>query len=188
MESIGRIFIRLFWELFNRRLSPRGFTLIELMIVVAIIGILSAIAIPNFARYQSKSRQAEAKIALASIYGGEKAFFAEYSAYLQDLAAVGYVPEGFKRYYATGWSASNTGTVTGYSGAVGGMPNYPMTNFPGAWTQCATSGQEGLLTGVHGADVQSFTARASGQLRESQDCDIWHITELKHLRNMQINL
>ncbi len=47
--------------------KQEGFTLIELMIVVAIIGILAAIAIPNFLQYQMKSRQSEAKTNLQAI-------------------------------------------------------------------------------------------------------------------------
>ncbi|RYZ36388.1 MAG: prepilin-type N-terminal cleavage/methylation domain-containing protein [Myxococcaceae bacterium] len=53
-----------------------GFTLIELMIVVAIIGILAAIAIPNFIRFQAKSKQSEAKTNLKAIFTAQKAYFA----------------------------------------------------------------------------------------------------------------
>ncbi|WP_447984520.1 type IV pilin protein [Nitrospira sp. Nam74] len=62
--------------------SNKGFTLIELMIVVAIIGILAAIAIPNFLQYQMKSRQAEAKTNLQAIRTSEIAFQAERGCYL----------------------------------------------------------------------------------------------------------
>ena len=62
--------------------GQKGFTLIELMIVVAIIGILAAIAIPNFLQYQLKSRQSEAKVNLNAIKTSEVAFQAEKGCYL----------------------------------------------------------------------------------------------------------
>jgi type IV pilus assembly protein PilA len=68
--------------MFKQLKGQKGFTLIELMIVVAIIGILAAIAIPNFLTYQLKSRQAEAKTNLQAIKTSEVAFQAERGCYI----------------------------------------------------------------------------------------------------------
>lgn len=59
-----------------------GFTLIELMIVIAIIGILAAIAIPNFVNYQLKSKSAEVKNNLGAIRLTQEAYRSEYDAYV----------------------------------------------------------------------------------------------------------
>ena len=67
--------------LLKLRKKTKGFTLIELMIVVAIIGILAAIAIPNFLRYQAKSKQSEAKANLGAIFTSETSYKAEKDIY-----------------------------------------------------------------------------------------------------------
>ncbi|MCG8587713.1 MAG: prepilin-type N-terminal cleavage/methylation domain-containing protein, partial [Proteobacteria bacterium] len=59
-----------------------GFTLIELMIVVAIIGILAAIAIPNFLRFQLRARSSEGKTNLAAIRTSEESYNAEFGGYI----------------------------------------------------------------------------------------------------------
>ncbi len=78
--------------------NKNGFSLIELLIVVAIIGILSIIAIPQYGYYKKKARQAEAKNGLAGIYSAENAFYLEYSTYTCILNVIGYSPLGMAFY------------------------------------------------------------------------------------------
>jgi len=90
-----------------------GFTLVELMVVVAMVGILSSIAIPQYSKFVAKSRQSEAKINLAAAYSALKSFYVEHGTYSVCLRQVGYVPEapddncGPPRYYILGFQSSN---------------------------------------------------------------------------------
>jgi type IV pilus assembly protein PilA len=61
--------------------STKGFTLIELLIVVAIIGILAAIAIPQFAAYRAKAFNASASSDAKNIQTGMEAFMADNQQY-----------------------------------------------------------------------------------------------------------
>jgi type IV pilus assembly protein PilA len=76
----------------------KGFTLIELMIVVAIIGILAAIAIPNFIKFQARSKQSEAKANLKALFTAEKAFMQEKDRYSSLVGEMGFSPERNNRY------------------------------------------------------------------------------------------
>ena len=59
-----------------------GFSLVELMIVVAIMAILAAIAIPSYLRFQIRARESEARINLAAVRTCEEAYKAENDAYI----------------------------------------------------------------------------------------------------------
>jgi len=59
----------------------RGFTLMELMIVVSIIGILASVAIPSFRNYQMTAKRAEAYSNLAALAKAQKSYYAEFNEY-----------------------------------------------------------------------------------------------------------
>ena len=85
-----------------------GFSLIELMVVVAIMAFLAMIAVPNFNRFLAKAKRAEAYMNLNSIYAAEKAYFAEHNTYSDILTGengIGWKPEG-KPYYSYGFAGA----------------------------------------------------------------------------------
>jgi type IV pilus assembly protein PilA len=79
-------------------MMKKGFTLIELMIVVAIIGLLAALAIPNFIKFQARSRQSEAKTNLKSIFTAEKSYYGDKQYYVDLFDVMGATPEWNNRY------------------------------------------------------------------------------------------
>jgi type IV pilus assembly protein PilA len=88
-----------------KKTNKKGFTLIELMIVVAIIGILAAIAIPNFIKYQLRSKTSEAKTVHGGIKTSQESFRSEYDAYVQ---AVANPTGGFNRNFKTNWGVAGS--------------------------------------------------------------------------------
>ena len=92
------------------RKGSKGFTLIELMIVVAIIGILAAIAIPNFLRFQLKSKTSEAKVNIAAIRTAEESYLAEFGAYVNCAATPAASPGSTKQPF-TGGGLANFDTL-----------------------------------------------------------------------------
>lgn len=122
-------------------MSKKAFTLIELMIVVAIIGILAAIAVPNFIKFQCRSKQSEAKGNLKALYVSQESTRAEEDSYLSiapiaadmtgggvnaratSTSPIGWIPKGQKLRYSYSVAAANktvfTATATALAGDVG---------------------------------------------------------------------
>jgi type IV pilus assembly protein PilA len=180
---------------FLKRLrSQAGFTLVELMVVVAIIGLLSAVAIPNFKKYQAKSKTSEAKLQLAALYTAETSFFSDFDTYHICLAYMGYNPsnEASSRYYSTGFNttmAATTHTIATTNGADGTNCANSVgngTSFFAAGKKLGSTAASTTVVGTLTADEITFTAGASGIIDKNftaaATMDSWNINETKLLK------
>ena len=180
---------------FSRR-DQAGFTLVELMIVVAIIGILAAIAIPNFMRFQARARTSEASAQLSSLFTSQQAYMQEFNRYHENPITVGFAPErgNLYAYYLGGTTnciersgaTENTGSnppecveVDTYrhstanpnpSGAISGTIALGLDDENGDAT-----GDPGVSTGC---PVCEFTAYAVGNVDRDTACDVWVVSSV----------
>ncbi len=143
----------------------RGFTLIELMIVVAIIGILAAIAIPNFAKFQARAKMAEAKANLKGIYTAKQSHFAEADSFQ--------CPNG-------GFCDWSTSAKTRYSYAAGTGDNQRTKLAAVATQDDAICGAD---TSLVAETSRTFTASANGNLDSDDACDHWTISDSGELQH-----
>ena len=161
--------------------GQQGFTLIELMIVVAIVGILASIAIPNFLAYQAKAKQSEAKVGLGAIFTSAVAYQAE-SQNPQSyapiaLSQVGWSPAGTPRYsfwYMDGAAVGGNGDGTTASQ----FPGSSTATTPCNVTVAPTSAGFSVLASSIG-----FTAGANGNIDGDTTCDHWFINDQRNLLN-----
>ena len=146
------------------KVLQRGFTLVELMIVVAIIGILAAIAIPNFAKFQARAKQSEAKANLKGIYTAKHSAYGEQDTFRCDSLAedVG-GGDGF-----CGWSTSASTRYTYRAGASTAAPTSVQAQ--GGQDVC----NHDTALGVAESE-RHFTATATGNIDSDTECDEWNI-------------
>jgi prepilin-type N-terminal cleavage/methylation domain-containing protein len=176
-----------------KRRQTNGFTLIELMIVVAIIGILASIAIPSFLRLQARARQSEAATNLKSLFTSMRT---QQRKPPEDIHSTGFAPERGNRYSyhledacATYENRSAIDAVLGNPDVCVGADTFRFAGFPDIFTVVPPAGATwdakgvanglGVTSGLYGTNESwDFLVYAGGDVDNNalDSADTWLIS------------
>lgn len=138
-----------------------GFTLVELMITVAVVGILAAIAYPSFNEQMRKARRSDAVTALMEVANREEIFFSNFNTYTTDLTpsadpcagatcGINYVSSSPEGHYDLTIAAGGSGIGTSFTASAA-----PVASGPQSGDKCGTftltdTGLQGITGGATG--------------------------------------
>ena len=153
-----------------------GSTLTELMIVVAIIGILAVIATPSFIKFQARSKQSEVMSNLNAVFTANRAYRQGNGTYGHQVNAIGFTPERGNRYsYDLGggvWQDRPTSGASQLSSETGVEAE--------TFKWGTTNGIAAVMTAAfpdveNDGNVDDFAANAAGNIDDDTTLDQWSI-------------
>lgn len=179
--------------------NNKGFSMIELMVVVAIIGVLAAIGIPQYSKFQAKARQSEAKLALAALFTAEESFRQEWNQFSTTLNNIGFSVQGSRLRYKTGFQAA---LCSGYNTTLGAPTEVNSVN--NTWSDGSAVNTSGAVwaaaisapttAGLSTCSTSAFTGLSYGNPASTGTDpgvtlgDTWKVNEVKLIQNSQVNL
>jgi prepilin-type N-terminal cleavage/methylation domain-containing protein len=166
-------------------LDAQGVTLLELLVVAALVGILASIAIPNYLKHRQRTMHAQAKLALSSLYVLEKSFAIEYNSYTTRLNALGFSIEG-ATYFDVGFETDYSPPAPAPQGTPGCTQICEHKAFCGSQPSliCTPMAGWGLDGGNYStASASAFVAEAHSHLKGTAGEPVtWLLNELRVFR------
>ena len=168
-----------------------GFTLVELMVVVGIIGILTAVAIPNFKSYQAKAKTSEAKLALSGLYNAEIATMGDNDTYATCIEEMG-IGAPTNNYYAIGFATAKDMSASIAGCDASATASYGQSKIVGgkfikgdSGGSESTTATEVAFSIISTATPSTFTAGAEGIIVADKESSQWSIDHNRNLLELR---